>query len=455
LTAPVAALAPTRADTESPRADRSELSDNQRRAVTAILVCTVGYLVGGKSFAYMGLPQLNLFVGEIGLVVAVVYAPTRLALLETLHWLVTPSRFHVLAWCTLLFLLFGAAELARGVAYGYPPLDALKTFAFNYYALFLVLGLWAQRHRPDFLERCVMAVAWGNAIWGPLFLFVFQPLHIYVPGAMVLVSGGTASAIALVGMLCFDRRLAAHWYLIVANVFILLAFQIRAEWLAVIPMMVVWGLLRRRLRIVLVGVLALVLALSVLALANVTLPSAGGRGGEVSLVGITGRLIAPFDEERAAQLLGDGDADAFAGTASWRTTWWTNIREGVNASDDRWLLGYGYGFELRTLAPFVEEGVRTPHSVFHYTLGYSGWVGVFVFALFYGTIGVYLRRAQKVDGQPFGLCLWVGVLVLASFGNWFEAPFGAIPMYVLLGASLAPLLGRTDASLPAERSVRG
>jgi hypothetical protein len=45
--------------------------------------------------------------------------------------------------------------------------------------------------------------------------------------------------------------------------------------------------------------------------------------------------------------------------------------------------------------------------------------------------------------------------VLASFGNWFEAPFGAIPMYVLLGASLAPLLGRTDASLPAERSVRG
>jgi hypothetical protein len=69
--------------------------------------------------------------------------------------------------------------------------------------------------------------------------------------------------------------------------------------------------------------------------------------------------------------------------------------------------GHGYGFDLFSLAPPEVRGgqekweVRTPHSVFYYPLGYTGWVGVVLFAALQLTILRLLWQSfGSMDSRP-------------------------------------------------------
>ena len=49
-----------------------------------------------------------------------------------------------------------------------------------------------------------------------------------------------------------------------------------------------------------------------------------------------------------------------------------------------------------------------------------------------------------MTGNAFGLSVWIVFTVWALFDNLMEAPFGAIPFYLLCGTQLAPLLRRRN-----------
>ena len=97
---------------------------------------------------------------------------------------------------------------------------------------------------------------------------------------------------------------------------------------------------------------------------------------EYSARNIVAAVIAPFDEEAAAQY--SSDARNFAGTTEWRKDWWSGIWNAVHSSPMRTAFGTGYGFELTSDARSAssDDELRTPHNWFLYALGYGGWLGV-------------------------------------------------------------------------------
>jgi hypothetical protein len=264
--------------------------------------------------------------------------------------------------------------------------------------------------------------------------------------------------VAILGLLCFVRNLSAPWVIVVLglNVFTSLVWQVRAEWLGLGLGLLVWGLLTGRLgRVVAVGMAGL-LVLGMIEFFDIGLVSR--TGGSVSLSETLGRFIAPIDLELAKAV--DPEAGRHVGTAEWRELWWQQIWASVHSTPMLEAFGHGYGFDLFGLAPpEVRSGqedwdVRTPHSVFYYSLGYTGWVGVALFSFLQFAILSLLWRSYRVTGQPAGVVFWVVGIAMANFEAGFDTPYRAIPFYLLAGMAIAPGLRSRDAldarSAPAQ-----
>lgn len=413
-----------------------------RRLAQLVVAATLGYLVFGRTFAYLGIPSMNLFLGEVLLVLLVLAPATRAVYLASLRALVQPGRWHLLAIAVLLLLGYGVAQAGRGHVVGLNSLDALKNLPYNYYPLFLFAGLWVAAVFPGALSRTALWLGWVNGLYGVAYVLVLSRLGWLLPGQVdvPLFGIGNASGLAIIGLLAFHLHRRYTPLLVVLNGFVMLGGQQRSEWVGFALGLLVWCLLTRRLKAFAQaagGTLGLLTVVSVLGL---SIPGAAGRGGEISLGGVFGRIVAPLNPELAARFV--PDSDIYAGTVSWRTTWWSAIWEQAHSSPVVALLGNGYGFELRQLAPYVPEETRTPHNVFFYALGYTGWVGVLLTVILWAVLGRLLWQVHRRTGQPYGIALALFALGLGMFGNWFETPFGALPTYVLLGMCLAPLLRR-------------
>jgi hypothetical protein len=244
-------------------------------------------------------------------------------------------------------------------------------------------------------------------------------------------------------LLCFERDLRAVWLPLALNITVTLAMQHRAEWLGLALGMILWGVLARRVgRVVATGMAGLAV-LGMVELADLQLPGRN-KDSELSLAEVLGRVIAPIDPELAEEL--SPNAARAAGTAEWRELWWEQIWLSVHSNPTLEAVGHGYGFDLFGLAPpQVRAGqedwdVRTPHSVFYYALGYTGWIGVLLFGLLQFTILKLLWRAFRVSGQPAGVVWWVMLMSMACFEQSFETPYRAIPFYLLVGMAMAPAL---------------
>jgi hypothetical protein len=351
----------------------------------------------------------------------------------------------------LTFLLYGVWEVGRGVLGGGAIVDTLKYFIFNYYPLFLYLGLWVALQAPDFLPRLMYALAWVHGIYGMLWLLALRYVDVFIPGTNAKIFGWPGGGeIAILGLLCFGYQARGLWPVLILNIMVTLAMQVRAQWLGLALGMLVWGVLRGRLgRVIAIGMAGLAV-LAMIELAGVEL---AGRTSAVSLGEIVGRAIAPIDAELATKFA--PDARTHAGTAEWRQKWWEQIWLSVHSKPILQAFGHGYGFDLFGLAPEdVRQGqvdgpeIRTPHSVFYYALGYTGWIGVALFAAFQFAILRLLWRAFQVGGQPAGVAFWVMNMAAACFEQSFDTPYKAIPFYLLAGMTMAPALqseGERDA----------
>jgi hypothetical protein len=113
----------------------------------------------------------------------------------------------------------------------------------------------------------------------------------------------------------------------------------------------------------------------------------------------------------------------------------------VHESLPKTFIGNGYGFPLKDLVPYLKGmDIRTPHSIFFFALGYSGWIGVFLFLSLQASILGMLWRVYRLTGQSYGLAIWISTLTASLFGNSFESPMGSIPSYLGIGLIIGPVL---------------
>jgi O-Antigen ligase len=408
------------------------------------LTLTLGYLLFGRSWAYLGIAGANLYIGEVALAAIFVYGPTRRFLLALAGQVVQPGRFHILAVSVTLFGVFGFAQVLRGVQQT-DPVALLKSLPLYYYPIFLGFGIWLGARSPRILERVAWTLAWANALYGALYAIVLDRLTIALPGQSnvdLFSLGLTSSAIALLGLLAIPRHNRWSIPLAVANSAVLFGHQVRAQWVGLLVAVAVWVLLTRQLRRVLVGAGALSLLLVTLAVAGVSLPGDRQHSEHVRAGDILGRALGAASPGLAGRYTSENRVESAAGTATFRRKWWHGVWDSSRHDPTTLMLGHGYGFNLQKLAPpgGVGEVTRNPHNAFFYTLGYTGWIGVALLLLLFGTIGRLLWQVFRITGNPIGLAIGGLMVTCAQFEPWLESPFGAAATYLLLGMCLAPLV---------------
>ena len=403
-----------------------------------LLLLIAGYQVYGRAFAYVGLIQQQVFIGEI--VLAILILSRRSAVVERwVGWILTGHSLRRIGWAYLAFFLWGVFELQRGLFNGSHTTDVLKEFAFNYYPLYLVAGVWAGATHPRFLQTAIRISAWSVALYGIAFLAFFGRFQgLFIPGTLnVDLFGQPGTGVAILGLLAVSMKISDLVPLLMLTV-VMLGTQVRAEWLGVTVALLTWAVLSKRLVRLLVWSALLGAVLWVLVITDFSVPAPTSRGGLISAKALASRLIAPVDESLASEY--STDAAYYAGTYSFRTRWWAEIRNSLQGSPTLLIEGYGYGYPLYQLMPFAaahKETVRTPHSWVYYCLAYTGCGGLVLFIVFQATLGFALFRSGQRQKQYYGVLVWVFALSMGAFGNFYEAPFGAIPVYVMMGASLS------------------
>lgn len=402
-----------------------------------VVVLVVGYTTLGKSFAYLGIPAVKIFIGDLFLLAFLLFC-TQKVIRPLMSGLVRTTVTTETMWFFILFIFYGILQVARGLYLEYPVLATIEGFAFHAYALYFFVGWWTGASPPDWLPSAVRAIAYWNCVYPILYLVTLNKIHLMLPGTDVPVFGQPGGfSLVIIGLLAFEENLRRVWIPLCINSFLLLAIQVRSEWVGMILAFAVIAVLGRRYQRVMVGGGITVALLLIGYLTDFSMPSPASRGGAISTREIIGRAIASVDREAAGEY--SKNARTYAGTVSWRTNMWDSIWTSSNESKSATLFGHAYGFPLSDLVPYLHGmNVRTPHNVFFFALAYSGWLGVLLFFGLQLALLQLLWRGYQVTGQTYGIALWVIGMVGGLFGNVFETPFGAIPYYLLIGAAASP-----------------
>lgn len=408
-----------------------------------VVFLLLGYMCMGRSFAYWGIPPWYIFVGEVVLAWFLLFGPRWPG--GRWPWIARDLRQLKGFKRALYFLIaWGLVGIAHGVYAGYSPLTAIRDFAFDYYPLYFLLGLWVGLQGNDRLPRFFRIFAWVNGIYGVVYILFLSHITWSFPGygdraVPVPVFGlPEYSCIALLGLLVFEKSLRRVWPLLLLNGFVMLGMQVRGEWAAFAVGLGIWAWRTRNFKRAMWGgavVLAMLVLITVTSL-DLAGPKSRG-GGSISAGGLIGRALAPVDENIAASYTSKYQMDV--GTTLFRTLWWAAIWEAVNQNATRALTGFGYGYPLGDLVPYIQGFIQTPHNVFFYALGYTGWVGVVLFFWFLAEIGRLLLRVPDDKLREFGVMAFAAMILYAAVEPYFEAPMGAIPFYLMMGIVAASL----------------
>jgi hypothetical protein len=353
-----------------------------------------------------------------------------------------------ISWPLLVSLLYGFAQVIYGLLLGYSPKTTFQILLFNIAPVYLFLGMYVGFRHPGTVRSYYRFMAWYVCIYAPLYFLILRK---FVGGGgadaddsgFTLIGTPGSGSPQLIGLLAWEPHLAPFWAPILVLVCLTIALQERADWLGLGLAMMVWGYFTKKLgRIFAIfGVLVAILAIA--ALIDLKLPAMPGRGGELSARGTIARMAGSISPDLAQQMEDNrNDANFYYGTVYWRKKWWAGIREEVSKSTTSMIFGLGYGYPLAKLtgnAGTVQEGTRSPHSIFYFNLAYSGILGVTIFFWFQFCLMRLLYRVYRITGQMWGLAYWIYNFVGAFFGNFLESP-ASIPYYLLLGLAIGPML---------------
>jgi hypothetical protein len=411
----------------------------------------------------------SLFIGKasayIGLALGVLLLINPRVLWD--RWYVALTRrsdpLNAVAWALLISMVYGIVQVIYGILQGYPPLTALQIFVFNIGPVYLFLGIWVGFRHPDTVRDYYRFVAWFTVVYAPLYFLFLRKLNLsltgILPGSGLDLLGNPGSgSVTLLALLAFEPNLVRFWLPIVVLTCLTIANQERADWLSLGLCLMLWGKLTGHIGRVfgIAGCIATVLIIA--ALVDLKLPPIPGRGGELSARGTIARMAGSVSSEMAEDV-GGGRANAqfYYGTVHWREHWWAAIRSEVFKEYRTEIFGMGYGYPLARLAgrDVEKQGTRSPHSIFYFTLAYSGFLGFAIFAWLEICVIRLLWQVYKVTGQTFGLIYFLYCLIGAFFGNFIETPQGAIPLYLLTGLMVGPMFLQFSQAQRAARAETG
>jgi len=414
---------------------RSRVENNWPAWLLALMV--VGNLTSTRRFSHLGVSPI--YIGEIALG-TVLFWRFGIYLQRWIQPLVTRHPLSGVSWAILTSILFGSLQVLRGALTQDSLFVTLSCFAFHLYPLFFFLGVEVGTRRPEFLRNFLRWFVWIHGFYGFAYILVFSPLGLVdtLETGIPLFSQPAGASISILAVLCFERVGGRSLVPLLMNFFVLIGVQVRAEWLGFVTSISTWSVLTGHLRqmakfLVFVSLITLVGLIT-----DFKVPAPAGRGGEISVRGIVGRALAAVSPDLAGNLL--DDPDRFNATVSWRTAWWREVVTVAHESPHTAIFGLAYGFPIWDYHPEgVEDGLRTPHSILVFTLGYTGWIGLAIYLALQLSLGSLLWRTFRATGQPFGLQVWMLINIWATADNLLEAPYGAIPFYLLLGLAAAPI----------------
>lgn len=399
--------------------------------LAALGIAFAGYMIFGKSFAYLGLPPL--YAGELLFLLGLTAALRARTGLNLVAGLATAPALCVAAlmgW-VLLRTLAGLREYR---------VDALRDgavalyggYAFVVIALLLDdprrLGLLLRMFR--WLARFAIPMAIIAFILGdvPFFAARAGELAAHLTGALVL---------ALVGLV----RVGPRWFLFVALGAMLAAAQNRGSMLAIaVPVglaLVAVGQWKRLAATLILGA-GLLSAAAALDL-EVELPNSDRPVSAAAMVNNITSIVAPST---------GGNLDD---TKQWRLRWWNTI-VGYTVHGPYFWTGKGFGPNLAETDGYVvglENGgptLRSPHSIHMTYLARGGVPGLVLWLL---TCAVWMaamlaafwraRRLGERRWESFFLfiaCYVASIIIDASFDVALEGPMLAVPFWTLIGIGI-------------------
>lgn len=347
----------------SAAADRSATD----RYLPVLALGFAGYVVFGKSFAYLGMPPI--FMGEmlfaLGLL-AFLASGCATTLLTTVPAI---SAALLMAWVLLRTL--------QGVgAYG---VDALRDGAVALYAGFAFIVAALLVERPARIAQIVAYFRVHARVLIPIAIVFYLIARFFsasipkLPGQNVEIisvrSGELAAHLcgALVLVLVGLCKVSRTWLAVALGAALLVASQSRGGMLSLLLPLVLAMILTGqagRLATIAAG-LTIVMLVAYAVDFEIDLP----RGERP--------ISAAAVVENLASIAGSSDANNLDGTKQWRLGWWQAIRDYTVHGPYFWT-GKGFGINLAEADGFVvglERGgptLRSPHSVHMTYLGRGG-----------------------------------------------------------------------------------
>lgn len=411
------------------------------RWFTFFSVVLAGLAMGGKGFAYIGLPPL--FISEVTLLLGVgvlLLQPKWREMLGQVPVLLILALMGWTALCTLPYLgEHGILAIRDAMLVGY------ATTALCVAAVVMsrpqVLG-WLLRKYQTFVKvfLVVMPIIWtvsmvgGDAIptwpWAPDVEILNlkpgdMPVHLGGIAALCILGLFRGKSILWMGLLCLLLGVTgaiSRGGLVAFSLAFGIAFLLRPQ-------------SRWATRLMLV--MAVVITLAALSDLSVQVP---GRSREFSARQLLLNVTSIVDSGETT-----GDLDD---TKSWRLDWWKKIF-GYTVGGEYFWTGKGYGVNLATedgFQVYENNSLRSPHNGHLNVLARSGVPGfalwcVVQIAWGYAVINAYLRARQRKDANWamfFALLLayWAGLMFNAMVDVYLEGPMGGVWFWAIIGLGI-------------------
>lgn len=419
--------------------------------LAALGIAFAGYMIFGKSFAYLGLPPL--YAGELLFLLGLLAALRARSGINLVAGLATAPALCLAAlmgW-VLLRTLTGLREYR---------VDALRDGAVALYGGYAFVMIALLLDDPRRLGTLLRMFRWLARIAIPMAIiaFILGDVPFFAARAGELSAHLTgACVLALVGLV----RVGPGWVAFVGLGAVLAAAQNRGSMLA-IAVPVCFALLAvgqwKRMAATLIlgaGLLGAAAALDV----EVELPNSDRPVSAAAVVNNIVSIVAPSS---------GGNLDD---TKQWRLRWWNTI-VGYTVNGPYFWTGKGFGPNLAETDGYVvglENGgptLRSPHSIHMTYLARSGVPGL---ALWLLTCAVWMaamlaafwraRRMGERKWESFFLfiaCYVASIVIDASFDVALEGPMLAIPFWTLIGIGIgAAMIFRAQvAALPPDTPFR-
>ncbi|MDJ0498200.1 MAG: O-antigen ligase family protein [Acidimicrobiia bacterium] len=436
----------------------------------ALLFALAGYLFFDRAFAWIHVPGLPLFVGELVIVLGIV------ALLSTNMRLGGAVRGSGAFKALIGYMSWGALLLVgRITVYGQ---DAIRDAALWYYGIVAVFVVVLLNSRPARIERWVRL--FGKAvpyflIWFPIATVIdalFGDVAPVVPDSTIPITAhrtGNMSVMAAAGLgflwlVDRDNEMYSErqrvGLTVLATIAILFAgMKNRGGFVAAAVALGVAAIFLRRKRseisMVMVGAVVVLLIVGLLGNVRIALFS---DDREVSVEQLLNNLTSIVDQ--------DAGGSRQTTTTAWRLQIWEAVLRDVTTESP--LTGFGPGPDLGErygISGSGEEPLRNPHNSHVGVLARSGFVGVGLWTVMFLIWAVELLLARSrmlVRGHRVeaGIVVWLlvtvlAILVNAIFDPTLEGPQVAWWLWAMLGFGISLVTLHQAGRLPAMSLVEG